>query len=126
VYFHEHEPEFARPLLLRFNYCGIFPLQSCHFRNGKCKIHYIQYQKHAGCLTTQMCFGCTSQCFAAFHLIHFPHKSIGYSSRLFLFPVLLICLFWMLFLHPFKQQSFMDLIDPSEIAVIKPNGDHKQ
>ena len=51
-------------------------------------------------------FGCASQCFAAFHLVHFPHKSIGYSSRLFLFPVLLICLFWMLFLHPFKQQKF--------------------
>ena len=48
-----------------------------------------------------------------FYLIHFPHKSMGYSSRLFLFPVLLICLFWMPFLHPFKQQSFMDPIDRS-------------
>lgn len=77
VYFHEHEPDFARPLLLRFNYCGIFPLQSCRLSNGKCKIHYIQYQKHAGCLPTQICLGCTSQCFAACSPQYFVRKKIS-------------------------------------------------
>ena len=51
--------------------------------------------------------------FGKFYLMHFPHKSKGYSIKLFFFRCCWSICFRMPFLHPYKQQSFMDRFDRS-------------
>ena len=52
--------------------------------------------------------------FCSFYLMHFPHKSKGYSSKLYFSGAVDRSVLGIQFLHPSKQQKFYGSIRPNE------------